>query len=493
MKVFIFGALVTVAVASHGSTTGGQSYIQQIKKRNSHLSHPPATHNPPVPELYAVGTQAQFTQFYEGSPQDSYTQFYAGTRQPPASEVDVYSGPEPEENEYQPGYGEPSQLQQSVAPAYPQPQQRASTTSRPISYPQPTQRITTKSSPGANSYQNAIEDEEGIPENGYRRLEKPSTTRRPPTYPQISTTVRKVTTSTTQRPSVGSYPQPAREGYIQPINSDYPRLQRKASTTRRPITYSQPTIRSTATTRRTLGDYPGTALDEIDIPDYSRLSRNNLLSQPTTYTQPVQKKPPTGYDNDIEDTDQGAYGRRQQTVQPATVITRPIGGYSTVDINEVEQSGYIRPQIIPSTSPPVPKQPTGGYPSAELDQAEQGGYVDPSRQIKEIPTGQSRYPNDTKPRPKSILPPRKIASSGYPSASELPNPAAASRSQNDFVGGRLSAGNPDYFPQVSLSRAAWPASPAVAPIPAFSSESLNYRTNRHQPVEYVILNGEQQW
>lgn len=474
MKVFVFGALVAVAAASYGDTASGESYVQRIKQRNSHMSHPPVAHNPPLPELYAAASQTHFTQLYGGPSQDSYSQLYGGARQPaPSRGSGGYGRPEPEEDDdtYQPGYGRPAQPPRPP-PAYPP---QVPSTRRPDSYHRPAKTTTTRRPVGSGSYQNAVEDDDDdVPSPGYGRPaqpQRPPTTRRPISYPVPT----RPTTTTTRRPPVG-YPQPSTDDYEPPVPG-YPQPPRRPVTTGRPVSYPKPTIRTT-TTRRPTGGYPGGEHDEIETPGYHRPSR--ITPPPPVYPQPTTKRPGSGaYGNDLDDIDPDVYTRPRPVVKPPPVVQRPTGGYPSTDLEEVEQAGYGRPQVVQPTHWPVQKQPTGGYPSTDLEEVEQGGYGGPARPQ---PT------SETQQRPLPVLPPRKTPT--YPSANELPNPSAAARVQQGFAGEPSSGENPDYFPQSALAHSAWPAAaPAVAPIPAFSDESPAF--DGHHPGGYVVLG--QQW
>ncbi|XP_003748098.1 extensin-like [Galendromus occidentalis] len=270
MKVLLVGAALVCACAAHS-----QLYVQRIKKRNSHLSHPPAEQNPPLPDLYGAGSQTQYTQLYGGAPQDSYRQLYGGSAQQQQQQRGGggggYGRPEPEEDEYEPGYGQ-------------QVPTRAPPSKRPISYPRPTQNpVKTTRQPW--SHQQTITHRQ--PNPGYQP-QKLSTTRRPISYPRPTAR----TTTTTRRPS--GYPGADPEDLDTPGYGQPPRQPAYPQPTYPQPTYPQPTAQK----KPSNGGY-GNDLDDLEQPGYG--------GRPTTST--AKQTSGGGYGNaDLEDVETGGYG-----------------------------------------------------------------------------------------------------------------------------------------------------------------------------------------
>lgn len=307
MKVLVFGAALVCACTAHS-----QQYVDRIKQRNSHLSHPPAAQNPPLADLYASGSQSQYTQLYGGVSQDSYTQLYGGAKQQRGGGGGYgRPEPEPEEDEYQPGYGQP-------IPTRPPPSKR------PISYPRPThQEVKTTRQPW--SHQQTIQHRQ--PNPAYQpQPQRLTTTRRPISYPRPT-----ARTTTTRRPVPG-YPGP------DPEDLETPGYGRPSKPVQQPYNpqpaYPQPTPQK----RPSNGGY-GNDLEDLEQPGYGG-------RQPTT----AAKQPSGGgYGNaDLDDIETGGYGGPARQTQDIYGSKQLYPAESQVVPKRKSSSSYNVAQELPN-------------------------------------------------------------------------------------------------------------------------------------------------
>jgi hypothetical protein len=396
----------------HGFRT--LSSVDHIKKRNSHLSHPPSN---------VQYTQDHYTQLYGRPDQDQYPQLY----EKPVVEANGrktatggYGQPEPEEDDYQqPSYHKPTPT--SRRPTNPSYHQKVTTRRPTQGYDNP--NAVQPHKPGYNNAKKQTanvgypkpsqDDEYDTPGYGSAKRQPVVTTRRPTqSYPQP--TQRKSQVTTKKPVSGGGYGVPdlddeeTSSGYGQPPKS----------TVQLPQLPAYPSPAKVKPANRPSGGYGGAQLDEDTVSGgYGQVPK----AQPQTpYPQPAQTSYPTptkmqtvsrpsgGYGGAQldEDTVSGGYGQvpkaKPQTAYPQPAKTsyptptktqtasRPSGGYGGAQLDEDTVSGGYGqvPKAKPQTAYPQPakssyptpiktqtaSRPSGGYGGAQVDDAEDGTY-----------------------------------------------------------------------------------------------------------------------